>query len=135
MNAEYLLTIIQHTYCPDCIWVKGKITDVYHASSIVRGEDSKHWRVQILSPPWDREARKAEFPAHFQTVDVPALKLEVNRRPVIVTQDPALINDLLVHLKWLLMNRLSNAQIEREMIKFVQEWKAKPGPDTCSATR
>ena len=39
-NPEYVLTIVQHTYCADCMWVKGKITDAYHASGIVRGEDS-----------------------------------------------------------------------------------------------
>jgi hypothetical protein len=52
IQPEYVLTIVQHTYCADCMWVKGKITDAYHASGIVRGEDSKRWRVQIISPPW-----------------------------------------------------------------------------------
>ena len=134
-EPEYLLTIIQHTYCADCMWMKGKITDVYHASGIVRGEDSKRWRVQILSPPWDREARKAEFPSRFETVDVPALKLEVDKRLVIATQDPALIGDLLVHLKWLLINRNSNSQIEKQVADFAREWKGNSGNEVCSVSR
>ena len=36
--SEYVLTIAQHTYCTDCMWLKNKITDVYHFSGIVRGE-------------------------------------------------------------------------------------------------
>jgi hypothetical protein len=134
-EPEYLLTIIQHTYCADCMWMKGKITDVYHASGIVRGEDSKRWRVQILSPPWDREARKAEFPSRFETVDVPALKLEVDKRLVIATQDPALIGDLLVHLKWLLINRHSNSQIEKQVADFAREWKGQSGNEVCPVSR
>jgi hypothetical protein len=134
-QAEYLLTIVQHTYCADCMWMKGKITDVYHASGIVRGEDSKRWRMQIISPPWDRESRKSEFPSRFETVDVPALKLEADKRLVLATQDPALIGDLLVHLKWLLINRHSNSQIERQVRDFVRDWKAKPGNEVCSVTR
>jgi hypothetical protein len=134
-ETEYLLTIIQHTYCPDCMWMKGKITDVYHASGIVRGEDSKLWRMQILSPPWDREARRAEFPSRFETVDVPALKLEADKRLIFATQDPALISDLLVHLKWLLINRHSNSQVEKQVVDFVREWKAQPGNEVCSVSR
>jgi hypothetical protein len=117
------------------MWLKGKITDVYHASGIVRGEDSKHWRVQILSPPWDREERKAEFPSRFATVDVPAFKIEVDKRLVIATQDPALIGDLLVHLKWLLINRHSNSQIEKQVVDFAREWKGSPGNEACSVGR
>jgi len=134
-EPEYLLTIAQHTYCADCMWMKGKITDVYHASGIVRGEDSKRWRMQILSPHWDREARRQDFPSRFDTVDVPAMKLEADKRLVIATQDPALIGDLLVHLKWLLINRHTNAQIERQVMDFVREWKAKPGNEVCSVSR
>jgi hypothetical protein len=134
-EPEYLLTIIQHTYCADCMWMKGKITDVYHASGIVRGEDSKLWRMQILSPPWDREARKAEFPSRFETVDVPALKLEADKRLVVATQNPGMISDLLVHLKWLLINRNSNSQIEKQVADFVREWKGQPGNEVCSVSR
>ncbi|HMG36027.1 MAG TPA: hypothetical protein VKM94_18975 [Blastocatellia bacterium] len=134
-NDEYSLTIVQHTYCPDCMWVKGKITDVYHASGIVRGEDSKYWRVQIISPPWDREARKSDFPSRFQSVDVPAIKLEAGNRLVFATQNPALINDLLVKMKWLLINRLSNVQIEAEVKRFIGEWTETPTLDVCVATR
>jgi len=130
-EPEYVLTIVQHTYCADCMWVKGKITDAYHASGIVRGEDSKHWRMQILSPPWDRDARKAEFPSRFNTIDVPALKLEVDRRLVFATQDAGLISELLVQLKWMLINRHANAQIEKQLVDFMKEWKGQPAPDAC----
>jgi len=131
-EPEYILTIVQHTYCADCMWVKGKITDVYHASGIVRGEDSKRWRMQIISPPWDREARKAEFPSLFDSIDVPALKLEAGSRLVIATQDSAFISDLLLHMKWMLINRLSNADIEKGVLDFAREWTAKPDPTLCS---
>jgi hypothetical protein len=132
---EYILTIVQHTYCADCMWVKGKITDVYHASGIVRGEDSKHWRMQILSPPWDRDARKAEFPSRFETIDVPAMKLEADNRLLFATQDPGLISEILVDLKGMLINRHSNGQIEKQLLDFVKEWKGQPAPDACVVTR
>lgn len=131
-QPEYVLTIVQHTYCADCMWVKGKITDAYHASGIVRGDDSKHWRMQIISPPWDREARKAEFPSRFATIDVPALKLEVDSRLVCATQDPGLIGDALVHLKWMLINRYTNIQIENELVDFMRNWKGQLAPDACA---
>ncbi|HST22675.1 MAG TPA: hypothetical protein VLR90_16245 [Blastocatellia bacterium] len=114
------------------MWVKGKITDVYHASGIVRGEDSKRWRMQILSPPWDRDARRLEFPSKFNSIDVPALKLEAGNKLVFATQDPALIGDLLMHLKWMLLNRVSNAEIEKGVLDFTRDWKAKPNPELCA---
>jgi hypothetical protein len=123
-NPDYVLTIVQHTYCTDCMWIKGKITDVYHASGIVRGEDSKSWRVNVISPPWDRELRKSEFPVGFATIDVPAMKLEVNKRVVFTTQDPVLINELLMKLKWMLINCQANAQIEQELSQIVKTWDA-----------
>ena len=131
-QAEYVLTIVQHTYCADCMWVKGKITDAYHASGIVRGEDSKHWRMQIISPPWDREARKAEFPSRFDTIDVPALKLEADKRLICATQDPGLISEALVQLKWMLINRHTNVQIEKQLVDFVKGWKGQPAPEACA---
>ncbi len=131
-NPEYVLTIVQHTYCADCMWVKGKITDAYHASGIVRGEDSKHWRVQIISPPWDREARKADFPSRFDSIDVPALKLEADHRLVYATQDPGLISEMLVQLKWMLINHHSNAQIEKQLVDIKKQWKGQPAPDACA---
>ena len=121
-SPECVLTIVQHTYCADCMWIKGKITDVYHASGIVRGEDSKRWRVNVLSPPWDRDARRAEFPIGFSTIDVPAMKLEVNKKIIVATQDPHLISELLMKLKWLLINCHSNAQIAEEMQKVADNW-------------
>jgi len=134
-TVDYVLTIVQHTYCGDCMWVKGKITDVYHASGIVRGEDSKRWRVQIISPPWDRDARRAEFPPRFNTIDVPAMKLEAGSRLVFATQNPNLVADVLVKLKWLLINRRSNEEIERETLKFMIEWKEQPAGETCTVSR
>ena len=134
-QPDYLLTIVQHTYCADCMWVKGKITDVYHASGIVRGDDSMYWRVQILSPPWDREARHSEFPSRFETVDVPALKLEADGRLILATQNPSLITDVLVQLKWMLINRSSNAKVEQDLMAFVKEWKPQPTPEACVASR
>ena len=128
---EYNLTIIQHTYCSDCVWINGRISQVYQASGIVRGDDSRRWRVQIVSPPWEREARQSEFPSYFETVDVPAIKLEAGNRVVFASQDPALINDVLVHLKWMLVNRRSNAQIEIELAQFVQNWKPPVAVDAC----
>jgi hypothetical protein len=114
------------------MWVKGKITDVYHASGIIRGDDSKRWRVQILSPPWDREARRRDFPSRFDTVDVPAIKLEAGERLVFATQNPGLIGDALIKLKWLLINRTTNAQIETEMRTFVTTWKENLGNEVCA---
>jgi hypothetical protein len=131
-QPEYVLTIVQHTYCADCMWVKGKITDAYHASGIVRGEDSKHWRVQIISPPWDREARRTDFPSHFDSIDVPALKLEADKRLICATQDPGLISEALVHLKWMLINRHPNVQIEKQLVDFIKEWKGQSAPDACA---
>jgi hypothetical protein len=130
-QPDYLLTIVQHTYCADCMWLKGKITDVYHASGIIRGEESRYWRMQILSPPWDREARQAEFPSRFQTVDVPAFKLEADARLILATQNPQLITDLLVQLKWMLINRRTNAEIEKELMAFAKNWKAQPTTEAC----
>jgi hypothetical protein len=117
------------------MWVKGKITDVYHASGIIRGEDSKRWRVQILSPPWDREARRRDFPSRFETVDVPAIKLEAGERLVFASQHPALIGDALIKLKWLLINRKTNAQIEAEMRDFVTTWSENLGDQVCAMSR
>ncbi|MCI0488898.1 MAG: hypothetical protein L0229_20090 [Blastocatellia bacterium] len=133
-NPEYILTIVQHTYCGDCMWLKGKITDAYHASGIVRGDDSKRWRVDILSPPWDRDERRAEFPSGFKTIDVPALKLEADKRIVLATQDPSLISELLVKLKWMLLNRLSNSEIEDKMVEIAREWKGAPVGAACLAS-
>ena len=130
-QPDYLLTIVQHTYCADCMWLKGKITDAYHASGIIRGEESRYWRMQILSPPWDREARRAEFPSRFQTVDVPALKLEADGRLILATQNPQLITDLLVQLKWMLINRRTNAEIEQELLGFAKDWKPQATTEAC----
>ena len=118
-SPEYVLTIVQHTYCHDCMWLKNKITDVYHFSGIVRGEDSKHWHINIYSPRWNRDQRAKNFPGGFATVDVPAMKLEVDDRLVLATQDTAIIAELLGQLKWMLMNGLSNSEIENRLLDTI----------------
>jgi hypothetical protein len=134
MAPEYVLTVVQHTYCSDCIWIKGKITDVYHASGIVRGEDSKRWRMHILSPPWERDARTTEFPSGFESVDVPALKLVVGSEVALATQNPDLINEILVKLKVMLMNRLPNSKIRTQLDEIIRNWKDSPHSTTCMVT-
>ena len=67
-QPEYVLTIVQHTYCADCMWVKGKITDVYHASGIVRGEDSKRYRQTIWFDFAKAKAEQAHLTAHLQSL-------------------------------------------------------------------
>lgn len=117
---EYVLTIVQHTYCNDCMWLKNKITDVYHFSGIVRGEDSKHWHMNIISPHWNRERRGKDFPKGFATVDVPAMKLEIDDRVVFATQNANVISELLVQLKILLMDGASNSEIEKNLAESIQ---------------
>jgi hypothetical protein len=131
---EYVLTVVQHTYCGDCIWLKGKITDVYIASGIVRGEDSKNWRMQILSPPWDRTERKRDFPKGFPDVDVPAMKLEVDGRIIFASQLPGLINEVLLKLKPMLVSRHSNAQIQKQLEELVRTYKESPTQTLCTVT-
>jgi hypothetical protein len=79
--------------------------------------------MQIISPPWDRDERRADFPRGFNDVDVPAMKLEIGRRIAFATQNPALINELLIKLKWMLINRHSNAQIEKQLVEIARDWK------------
>ncbi|HKP12301.1 MAG TPA: hypothetical protein VJZ91_09335 [Blastocatellia bacterium] len=133
-EPEYVLTVVQHTYCGDCIWLKGKITDVYIASGIVRGDDSKRWRMQILSPPWERAERKRDFPSGFPDIDVPALKLEVDNQIVFATQQPGLINEVLVSLKPMLVGRESNAQIRSTLEEVVRNYKEAPNQTLCTVT-
>jgi hypothetical protein len=131
-SSDYVLTILQHNYCRDCMWLKGKITEVYHASSLMRGEDSKNWRIHIISPPWDRNRRQAEFPRGFQGIDVPALKLEVNGHMVFATQNPPLIDELLVRLKTMLMNHETNAQIKDHLADIARNYKDTSNAASCS---
>lgn len=133
-GPEYVLTVVQHTYCSDCMWIKGKITDVYHASGIVRGDDSRHWRMHILSPPWDREERRSDFPDGFSSIDVPALKLEVDRRIILATNNAGLISEILVELKMMLLNRQSNSRIREKLSDLVAHWKDSPGKAACLVT-
>jgi hypothetical protein len=129
--SDYLLTVLQHNYCSDCMWIKGKITDVYNASSLMRGEDSKTWRINVISPVWERSKRAAGFPKGFGSIDVPALKLEVDGRLELATQNPALIGAMLLKLKAMLMSRKRNAEIRSELQMLVRDWKDKDIPTTC----
>jgi hypothetical protein len=45
------------------------------------------------------------------------------------------IGELLVQLKWMLINRLSNAQVELEVVDFVKGWKGQAAPDACAVSR
>jgi hypothetical protein len=129
--TEYVLTLVQHTYCADCALVKNKIAEVYIMSGLPRGEQSKHWRVQILSPPWDRNARRPEFPSGFADVDVPALKLEINGHTVATTQVPGVISAVLVRLKEMLGGRNSNEQMACEIERLVATSAIRPEDAIC----
>ena len=128
---DYLLTIVQHNYCPDCMWLKGKITDVYHASSLMRGEDSKNWRINVISPLWDRDKRALDFPVGFESIDVPAVKLEVDGKIAVASQNPALIDALLLKVKSMLANREPNHHIKEQMEEVAREWKDSDAPVSC----
>ena len=117
---EYVLTIVQHTYCPDCAILKNKIAEVYILSGLDRGDESKHWRINICSPPWDREARKAEFPGGFNEVDVPALKLEVGGRMIAKTHAPTAISAVLTRLREMLMKRSGNGEMTAEVERLIK---------------
>ena len=118
-SKEYVLTLVQHTYCADCALIKNKIAEVYIMSGLPRGEQSKHWRIQIVSPPWDRTARRRDFPNGFSDVDVPAIKLEVNGRITALTQTPGVISAVLVRLKEMLAERASNEEMASEVARLV----------------
>ncbi len=130
-TSEYVLTLVQHAFCTDCALVKNKIAEIYIMSGLNRGEQSKHWRVQILSPPWDRNARRSEFPKGFKSVDVPALKLEVNGRIMAATQIPGDISDILSKLKEMLGKRCDNDQIADEIESMVKASSNKPDNSVC----
>ena len=119
-TSEYVLTLVQHTYCSDCASIKNKIAEVYIMSGLPRGEESRHWRLQILSPPFDREARRDAFPAGFKNVDVPALKMEVNGRTAAVTQVPGTISAILNRLKEMLREHRSNAEMASEIARLAK---------------
>jgi hypothetical protein len=88
--------------------------------------------VQILSPPWNRELRAREFPKGFATVDVPALKLEVENKIILATQDPGLISELLQRLKWMLINRKTNIEIRRELESTAHGWAGSGEQTACT---
>jgi hypothetical protein len=90
--------------------------------------------MQILSPPWDREKRKADFPAGFHSLDVPALKLEADGRLVFATQNPEMISELLVNMKGMLMSSLTNLEIHSRLSDIVLNWKDGRGKTTCIVT-
>ena len=130
--TEFVLTLVQHTYCADCALIKNKIAEVYIMSGLPRGEQSKHWRIQVLSPPWDRNARRREFPSGFADVDVPALKLEINGRTAATTQVPGVISAVLVKLKEMLGDRCSNEQMASEIERLVATATIKPDEAICA---
>jgi len=128
---EYVLTVVQHTYCVDCAVIKNKIAEIYILSGLQRGEQSKYWRVQVLSPPWDRSKRRREFPTGFADVDVPALKLEVNGRIIAATQVPGIISAVLASLKQMLADRRSNEEMASEIASLIQNSKIKLEDEVC----
>lgn len=132
--SEYVLTLVQHTYCSDCASIKNKIAEVYIMSGLPRGEESRYWRLQIVSPPWDREARRSEFPAGFKTVDVPALKMEINGRVCAATQAPGTISAILGRLKEMLREHRTNQQMSSEISRMVNTSSAKPDEVVCSVS-
>ncbi|HKV39330.1 MAG TPA: hypothetical protein VJX67_08960 [Blastocatellia bacterium] len=121
-TSEYILTVVLHPYCSECIKLKSKLVDVYNASGISRGEESKHWRLQIISPPWERREREIDFPPGFATVEVPAVKLEVDGRLAFAVQDAALIDELMSRLKWMLINHAENGEIAIQMEQVIDGW-------------
>ena len=130
-QSEYVLTLVQHTYCSDCASIKNKIAEVYIMSGLPRGEDSRYWRLQILSPPWDREARRKEFPAGFKDVDVPALKMEINGRTAAVSQVPGTISVILAKLKEMLREHRTNDQMASEIVRLAKASSNKPDDAVC----
>lgn len=130
-GSEYVLTVVQHTYCSDCALIKNKIAEVYIMSGLPRGEESRYWRMQILSPPWDRDARRNEFPAGFRSVDVPALKLEINGRTAAITQAPGTISAILIKLKDMLREHRSNDQMAAEIKKLATTASHKSEEAVC----
>jgi hypothetical protein len=130
-NSEYILTLVQHTYCTDCALIKNKIAEVYIMSGLARGDESRYWRVQVISPPWDRKAREREFPSGFKSVDVPALKMEVNGRVVATTQVPGTISAILVKLKEMLGKRQSNDQMATEIDRLAKTSNLKTDDAVC----
>ena len=65
---------------------------------------------------------------------MPALKLEVDERIVFVTQHPGLINEALLKLKPMLVNRDSNAQIHRKLEEIVRNYKETTTQTLCTVT-
>ena len=130
--SEYVLTLVQHTYCSDCASIKNKIAEVYIMSGLPRGEESRYWRLQILSPPFDRDARRNEFPSGFKDVDVPALKMEINGRTAALTQVPATISAILTKLKEMLREHRSNQQMASEIARLIKTSGVRPDDGVCA---
>ena len=132
--SEYVLTLVQHTYCSDCASIKNRIAEVYIMSGLPRGEESRYWRLQILSPPWDRDARRSEFPTGFKNVDVPALKMEINGRTAAVTQVPGTISTILTKLKEMLREHRSNDQMASEIARLAKTSGVKSDDAVCAVS-
>jgi hypothetical protein len=131
-SREYVLTIVQHTYCTDCAVLKNKIAEVYIMSGLQRGEESRHWRIQIVSPPWDRDLRRSDFPSGFKDVEVPALKMEVDGRIATLTQVPIVISEVLRRLKEMLTERRTNEEMASEIKRIVTTGTKETDTPVCA---
>ncbi|MGH9821943.1 MAG: hypothetical protein ACREDR_01590 [Blastocatellia bacterium] len=120
--SEYVLTAVQHTCCDDCNKLKTKFADVYNASGISRGEDSRHWRVQLLAPS-SEITHGRHMGNEEDESEVPGLKLEGDGELVFDVQDPTLIGELMGRLKWMLVNHNSNEQIRFQLTTLIQRWR------------
>lgn len=131
---EYLLTFVQHTCCDDCNRLKNKFIDVYNASGISRGEDSKHWRVQLLAPSSNVEHGKHEISTEQESLEVPGFRLEEDGDVVFDVQDLQLIEELLGKLKWMLVNHNSNEQIRTQLGTLIQQWGYRSFAETATSS-
>ena len=127
--------MVQHTCCDNCYKLKSKFIDVYNASGVSRGEDSKHWRVELLSPAQDGEDERSNFPAGFDGTDVPALKLEADGRVLFAVQEATLIEELMGRLKWMLINHNSNDQIQSQLTQMAEHWGHRAFAESATAER
>ena len=65
---------------------------------------------------------------------MPALKLEVDGRIIFASQQPGLINDVLLKLKPMLVNRDSNAEIHKKLEEVVRNYKESATQTLCTVT-
>ncbi|HYL99543.1 MAG TPA: hypothetical protein VEZ90_11365 [Blastocatellia bacterium] len=118
---EYVLTIVQHTCCDDCNKLKVRFADVFNASGISRGEDSKHWRVQLLAASSEVQ-HATQYGTSEDTSKMPGLKLQADDTVVFSVQDTTLITELMGRLKWMLINHNTNEQIRSQLAGLIEQW-------------